>query len=287
MGFSENEELQGKDISGKARRERKLEGSMSSFIWQDNLRQSIEQGGRVTLSLLPVIAGEFERPMIISKADGRTDSIVLNKVVGDDHDGNPVRENVLDNGEYDIEIDAGPSFAVQKDIALEFFQQTLQAAPQTFPLVADLWAKNLDIQFMPQISERFKTLVPPEIIAKEEGKELPPQPPSPEEQMAQAQIQQQQQALQINEQKMKIEEQQLVERAEELKIRREKHMLDQAEMILKAQEMSRKAGLEEQKIKIDHGKLLLSADKMEKDFSSKIAQVLAHIHKNNISDKKD
>jgi len=281
LGYSENEALQGRDISGKARRERKLEGSMSSYVWFDNLNQAIEQGGRVVLDLLPVIVGEFERPMIISKADGRTDSIVLNKVIGEDENGEQIKENVLDSGDYDIEIDTGPSFAVQKDIALEFFQQTLQANPQVFPLIADLWAKNLDVQYMPQISERFKTMVPPEILAKEEGKEPPPKQPNPQEQMMQAEMQHKQQQLQINEQKMKIEEMQLVERQEELRIRREKHQLEQAEMILKAQQLKHKGHLEEQKIKIDHGRLLLDADKSEKDFSAKLASVLKEVHKHN------
>lgn len=279
LGFSENEALVGHDMSGKARRERKLEGSMSAYVWFDNLNQAIEQGGRVVLDLLPVIAGEEERHMVVSKADGRTDSITLNKITGQDEDGNPMRENTLDDSDYDIEIDTGPSFAVQKDIALEFFQQTLQANPQSFPLIADLWAKNLDVQFMPQIAERFKTMVPPEILAKEEGKQLPPKPPSPQEQMMQAQMQQQQQKMAMNEQKMKIEEQQLMERAEELRIRKEKHMLEQAEMILKAQGMKAKMGLESQKLKVEHGRLLLDADKTEKDFSAKIAAVLTDIHK--------
>lgn len=279
LGFSENEALQGHDMSGKARRERKLEGSMSAYVWFDNLNQAIEQGGRVVLDLLPVIAGDYERHMVISKADGRTDSITLNKVTGEDEDGNQIRDNVLDQGDYDIEIDTGPSFAVQKDMALEFFQETLQANPQVFPLIADLWAKNLDVQFMPQIAERFKTMVPPEVLAKEEGKPPPPKPPNPQEQMMQQQMMQQQQMMKMNEQKMQIEEQQLMERAEELKIRKEKHLLDQAEMILKAQEMQSKMGLEQQKIKVEHGKLILDADKTEKDFSSKIAAVLGDIHK--------
>lgn len=281
LGFSENEALQGHDMSGKARRERKLEGSMSAYVWFDNLNQAIEQGGRVVLDLLPVIAGEHERHMVVSKADGRTETITLNKIVGESEDGDPIRDNTLDDSDYDIEIDTGPSFAVQKDMALEFFQQTIQANPQTFPLIADLWAKNLDVQYMPQIAERFKTLVPPAIIAKEEGKQLPPQPPSPQEQMMQAQMKAQQQQMMMNEQKMHLEEQQLMERAEELKIRKEKHLLEQAEMILKAQEMKRKAGLEEQHLKVEHGKLLLDADKTEKDFSSKIAQVLSDIHRHN------
>jgi hypothetical protein len=281
LGFSETEQLQGRDMSGKARRERKLEGSMSAYVYFDNLNQAIEQGGRVVLDLLPVIAGENERHMVVSKADGRTDTITLNKIIGQTEEGDPIRDNMLDGSDYDVEIDTGPSFAVQKDIALEFFQQTIQANPQTFPLIADLWAKNLDVQYMPQIAERFKTLVPPQILAKEEGKQLPPQPPSPQEQMAQAQLHQQQQMIAINEQKMKIEEQQLMERAEELRIRKEKHLLEQAEMILKAKEMNEKMGIEKQKINVDHGRLLLDADKVEKEFSSKLASVLSEIHRHN------
>jgi hypothetical protein len=281
LGFSENEALQGHDMSGKARRERKLEGSMSAYVWFDNLNQSIEQGGRVVLDLLPVIAGENERHMVVSKADGRTDSITLNKVTGEDENGEKILENTLDAGNYDIEIDTGPSFAVQKEVALEFMQQTLQASPQVFPLIADLWAKNLDVQFMPQIAERFKTLVPPEVLAKEEGKPPPPKQPNPQEMMMQAEMKAKQQQMMMNEQKMHLEEQALMERAEELKIRKEKHMLDQAEMILKAQEMKTKMGLEQQKIKVEHGKLLLDADRAEKDFSTKIASVMSDLHKHN------
>ena len=279
MGFSENEALQGHDMSGKARRERKMEGSMSAYVWFDNLNQAVEQGGRVVNDLLPIIAGENERHMIVSKADGRTESITLNKITGQGEDGQPIRENVLDTGDYDVEIDTGPSFAVQKDIALEFFQQTIQANPQTFPLIADLWAKNLDVQYMPQIASRFKTLVPPQIIAEEEGKQLPPQPPSPQEQMMQAQMQQQQQQMAMNEQKMKIEEQQLMERAEELRIRKEKHLLEQAEMIMKSQEMADKRHLERQKMGLENRKIELDYEKADKDFSAKLAQVLSSVHK--------
>jgi len=279
LGFSENEALQGHDMSGKARRERKLEGSMSAYVWFDNLNQAVEQGGRVVNDLLPVIAGEHERHMIVSKADGRSEPITLNKVTGQTEDGEPIRENVLDTGDYDVEIDTGPSFAVQKDIALEFFQQTIQANPQTFPLIADLWAKNLDVQFMPQIASRFKSLVPPQIIAEEEGKKLPPQPPSPQEQMMQAQMKAQQQQMAMNEQKMHLEEQQLMERAEELKIRKEKHLLEQAEMIMKSQEMADKRHLERQKLGLENRKVELDYEKADNDFSSKLAQVLSSIHK--------
>jgi len=245
---------------------------MSAYVWFDNLNQAVEQGGRVVNDLLPIIAGEHERHMIVSKADGRSEPITLNKVTGQSENGEPIRENVLDTGDYDVEIDTGPSFAVQKDIALEFFQQTIQANPQTFPLIADLWAKNLDVQYM-------QSLVPPQIIAEEEGKQLPPQPPSPQEQMMQQQMKQQQQQMMMNEQKMHLEEQQLMERAEELKIRKEKHLLEQAEMIMKSQEMADKRHLERQKLGLEHQKVELDYEKADKDFSAKLAQVLSSIHK--------
>ena len=267
LGFSESEQLQGKDISGKARRERKLEGSMSAYVFFDNLNQAIEQGGRIVNDLLPYIIGEDERHMVVSKKDGNTETIILNHM-GD----NGVIRNQIEAGEFDVEIDTGPSFAVQKEVALEFLQQTLQVFPQSFPLIADLWAKNLDVQFMPQIAERFKSMVPPEILAKEEGKEPPPKQPNPQEMMMQQEMKIKEQKMQIEEQKMQIEGQQLMERAEELKIRKEKHLLEQAEMILKAKYDTIKLGLDEQKNAIE-------LEKMDHDFTHKISALMADIHK--------
>jgi hypothetical protein len=275
LGFSEAEQLQGRDISGKARRERKLEGSMSSYVWFDNLNQAIEQGGRVVLSLLPTVAGDFERNMILSKVDGSSEQITLNKLVGE-KDGEEIRENTLDNGEYDIEIDTGPSFAVQKEVALEFLQQTLQANPQVFPLIADLWAKNLDVQFMPQIAERFKTLVPPQILAKEDGKPMPPPQPNPQEQAMQMQQQMMQAEMQAKMAEIKNKEQ-------KLEIEREKNELEKAQILLDAQKIQLDSQLDVYNHQADihrtqlaHG---LEKHKAEAGFTTDIMKILTDLHK--------
>lgn len=252
LGFSETEALQGRDISGKARRERKMEGSMSAYVFFDNLNQAIAQGGRIVLDLLPSLVGEDERHFVVRKADGRTESVILNHRVGDEI------HNQLEAGDYDVEIDTGPSFAVQKEIALEFFQETIAANPQTFPLVADLWAKNLDIQYMPQVADRFKMLVPPQVLAKEEGKELPPQPPSPQEQMMQMQMQNAQA--------------QLAERAKELQIREEKHNLEKIELAMKAREL-------QEKLQAEHRKDAIELHKADLSYSTDLARILADLHK--------
>ncbi len=277
LGFSESEELQGRDISGKARRERKMEGSMSAYVYFDNLNQAIEQGGRVVLDLLPVIAGDRERHMVISKSDGRTESITLNKMTNITENGKPVRENELDGGDYDIEIDTGPSFAVQKDVALEFFAQTIAQNPQVFPLIADLWASQLDLQQMPQIKERLKNLVPPQVIAKEEGKELPPQPPNPQEVMMKMEMQ------------GKIAE--LKNDQEKLELDKQRHKLEEAELLLKAQKVQLDAQLDVynhesniEKTRLTHG---LDKEKASNAFAGDLARVLADLHKHANPHKKE
>lgn len=254
VGYSETEQLNSRDMSGKAKRERKMEASMSTYVYFDNLNQAVEQGGRVVNDLLPHIIGENERTMVLTKKNGQSERITFNqpnKKTGE-------IENIIEDGDFDVEIDAGPSFAVQKEMALEMFTQTIQAFPQAFPLIADLWAANLDLQHMPQIKERFKTMVPPAVIAKEEGKQLPPQPPSPQEQMMRME--------------MENKKQEIVERAEEIKNRRAKLELEQKELLLKAAEMQQRAQAE-------HHDRILEREKSDLDFTSAIAKLLADTHK--------
>lgn len=271
LGFSETEALQGRDISGKARRERKLEGSMSAYVYFDNMNQAVEQGGRVVNDLLPYIIGQEERRMVISKKDGKTDSVTINERGRDGE----IR-NDLGIGDFDVEIDSGPSFAVQKEIALEFLQTTLQAQPQAFPLIADLWAKNLDVQFMPQIADRFKTMVPPEILAKEEGKEPPPKQPDPQQMMMQAE-------LQFKSEEIKNKQAEVQVKMQKLQLEQEELELKQAEMFLKAQEIQDKSTADVYKHKLDlkkaeviHGQ---DDHKTELDFNHKVSSILADLYK--------
>ena len=271
LGFSETEALQGRDISGKARRERKLEGSMSAYVFFDNMSQAVEQGGRVVNDLLPHIIGDDERTMVISKRDGKTDSVNINER---DKEGN--LQNDLGIGDFDVEINAGPSFAVQKEVALEFFQETLSNNPQVFNLIADLWAGNLDIQQMQQVKDRLKSLVPPEIIAKEEGKPPPPPQPNPQEIMMKAEIEAKQAEIQNKQAEVQVKIQKLQLEQEEIELKK-------AEMFLKAQGMQDKAHAEVYTHELDlrkaeaiHGH---DRHKSERDFEHKATQILADLYK--------
>jgi hypothetical protein len=271
LGFSETEALQGRDISGKARRERKLEGSMSAYVYFDNMNQAVEQGGRVVNDLLPYIIGQDERTMVISKKDGKTDSVTINEK---GRDG--VIKNDLGVGDFDVEINAGPSFAVQKSESLDFFSATVANNPQVFNLIADLWAENLDISQQEQVKERLKTLVPPEILAKESGKPMPPKQPDPQMIMLQAEIQSKQADIQNKMKEVEVKAKKLELEAQELELKK-------AEMFLKAQETQDKAQAEVFKHQLDvrqaeivHGH---NNKKADLDFSHKISSLLSDIYK--------
>jgi hypothetical protein len=264
LGFSETEALQGRDISGKARRERKLEGSMSAYVFFDNLNQAIEQSGRVVNDLLPFIIGDDERHMVLSKKDGKTNSVVLNQQMKDGSVSNQIK-----GGDFDVELDTGPSFAVQRDIALDYFQQTVSMNPQIFNLIADLWAGNLDIQQMDLVKERLKTLVPPEILAKEAGQKPPPPQPNPQMMMMQQEMQNKQAQIQA--------------KMEEIELKKQKLQLEEAELMLKAHEAQNKNQMDVynhqadlERSRITHG---LDHHKSELDFSHKIASLLSDLHK--------
>lgn len=270
LGFSEQEALQGRDISGKARRERKMEGSMSAYVYFDNLNQAIEQGGRVVLDLLPVIAGDDERHMMLSKKDGRSESIVLNKKVGDEV------QNTLEAGDYDVEIDTGPSFAVQKETSLEMLQGILQAAPQLFPLIGDLYASNLDVQFMPQLKERLQTLVPPDILAKEQGKQPPPKQPNPQEMMAQ-------QEMKLKESQIKEKEAEIQIKMKKIQLEEEQNELDKAKVLLQAQKIKNDSELNvfDHKVNMERTRMAHEHEKTkhEDGFTHDIARIVADVHK--------
>lgn len=266
LGFSESEALQGRDISGKARRERKIEASMSSYVFFDNLNQAIEQGGRIVNDLLPYIIGDEQRQMNISKKDGKTETITINEILGEGDNGK-IRNQLLP-GEFDVEIDTGPSFAVQQSIALEFMTQAMAANPQVFPLIADLYAAQLDVQFMPMIKDRLKNLVPPQILAKEEGKELPPQPPSPQEQLMKMEMQEKMSNIQ--------------NKAQEIQLKQQKLELERQQMILDAQkmQMENQINLYDHQLNIKKEEIIHGREsiKQSNDFDHKIASILADLH---------
>lgn len=266
LGFAEADTMGSRDISGKAKQQRRLDASESTYVYHDNLNQAIAQGGRVVLDLLPVIYSD-ERGFVVTKQDGATKNVTLNKKLG-----NGKVENALERGDFDIEIDSGPSFAVQKEVSLELLMGLVQANPAIFPMVADLIAKNLDVQFRPQIEERFKNFVPPEILAKEAGEPPPPPKPNPQEEMMH--LEQQVQIAQLQEREHELEI-----RKEQHALDKEKHEIDRAKLFLELSKL--KAQINE-----SVGKGEIENKKMALNYDATMSKIAADIQKEHVKNNK-
>ena len=243
---------QGNEDSGKAIDNRALQGASSPQVYFSNMRKAIVQANKAALDLFPAVY-DNQRTLTLTRPSGDQYTVTINQKGQDGSIKNEIR-----SGDFDIEVIAGPSFAVQKRQAVDILVQIVSANPQIFPLVADLLAKNLDVEFSQQLVDRFKTIVPPEILAKEEGKEPPPPQPKPEEILMQKQ--------------MELADAKLNEQEHELHIREQKLELDKAKMLLQLQELQHKMRSMEAQEEGENNRAIL-------DYSAQIAKIIASVSK--------
>lgn len=182
----------GNEISGVAVNSKIAQSNLSNFIYVDNMVEAIQEGAQIVAEVLPAFHAD-ERQTLVRSRDGKSKLFTLNKKEED----KSATSVMLKQAALNVEITAAAPFRAQKQQELQVLLSLIQASgnPATFNLVADLLAKYADTMLRDQLIDRFKTLVPPQIL-EQEGEKPPPQPPN-----QQAQIQQQ--ILQKN---MEIEE---------------------------------------------------------------------------------
>jgi hypothetical protein len=182
--YEESRGQQSNAISGVAIAKRKAAGNNAVNVYQDNLKRLMKSVGRIMLDLIPHIYDSHDRNVIVRSSDNKTRQVTLNKRKGyifrsADGEPEPILENDVSKGKYDIDVRVDGTFDEQKQAALDFFLGISQANPQVFNLIADLLAETSGLENAQKLMERFKTLVPPQILAQEEGKPMPPPPPPP------------------------------------------------------------------------------------------------------------
>jgi hypothetical protein len=231
---------QGNEISGDAIDARTRQGSYSTYVARNSVNRAVAAGGVIVNQMIPRVY-DAERVLSVHTEDEGMKTITVNQQA-DDY-GERI-ENDIRKGTYQVRLKPGPSFEGQKQQALESLQQVLQANPQVFNLVADLYAENLPLANTIQLKNRLKTIVPPEVI--EAGKtgrspqEMGNQGPSPEEQAMQAEQQNQQMQNQLKMKELELKERELMLKTEqaqdEMQRELERIQLERVETAAKLQE---------------------------------------------------
>lgn len=189
------------ETSGKAILARQREGDVATYHFIDGLQMAIRHKGRVLIDMIPRVY-DTKRVMRILGEDGDTDEVRL-----DPEQREPVTETKLSNGDvakiynlnvgkYDVVATVGPSFSTKRQESVEAMAQIMQGNPNIFPIIGDIWVRNQDWPGSAEISDRLKTLLPPQVQQQEgKGQKIPPEAQQAMQQM-QAQLQEMQQAMQ-------------------------------------------------------------------------------------------
>jgi hypothetical protein len=200
---------QGNETSGVAILARKAQSGTSNYHYYDNLVRSVKHLGRILVSAIPRYY-DTPRMVRIVKPNGEQEIIAINQV------RDQGRTIDLSQGQYDVVVQTGPSYATRRQEMVESGLALIGAYPQSAPLVADILADQMDFEGAKLMAKRLRSAVPPDVLAS--TNEDSDQDPEATVQSLQAQIREARQSLEaLNAHSQAVEQ--------ELKINREEMIL--------------------------------------------------------------
>lgn len=259
----------GDEASGKAIDARTRQGSYATYVFFNSINRAIATGGEIVNEMIPRVY-DSERVMTLMMPDEGMKNVSINREM--DEYGEAI-ENDIRKGTYQVRLKPGPSYEGQKEQALQSLRDVLQAAPNAFNLVADLYAENLPLANTLEIKNRLKTLVSPQIIAAGKTGEMPQQnAPTPEQQSVSIQQQAQQAQQQYQQAMIQIKMGELAAKEKQAQADREIE-----EIKLEIEKMKAAAGIQEGELRFmaETGRTqadaeIAHADNMVKILTSKV-----------------
>lgn len=172
--------------SGRAIYARQQQGQITNFNYPDNAAKGILRTYEILIDLIPKV-WDTERELRILGADGAEDYVKINTMIQDRETGEMITLNDLNKGRYDVTVTVGPSFATRRQEATETYMQLTQANPDVWSVAGDLIFKSMDLPYADEISNRLKTLLPPQIQKSiNEGQDVSPEAQAAMQKAAQA-----------------------------------------------------------------------------------------------------
>ena len=157
---------QGNEKSGVALRERKEQGFTSTYEFPDNLQRAITACARVLVDAIPIIY-DTERITRIRMPDDTEDMVMINQTTVVDGEQKLIHD--LGYGQYDVIVDAGPSYHSQREQAVETGMELLKVLPEGMAAnVVDLVVKNIAQPGSEEIYQRLRKMLPDALKSEDE-----------------------------------------------------------------------------------------------------------------------
>lgn len=201
--------MPGNEVSGVAIMQRQRQGDNATYHYIDHLAAAIRYTGKQLIDLIPKI---YDTPRIIKilAEDGVETEVEIDPNAKASYLQKQQQEaetvKAIFNpsvGRYDVEADIGPAYATRRQEAFNAFTQLASKNPKIMEVAGDLMFKAADFPMADELAERFKRMIPPNIL----GEAPPPQMEQMQQQMGMLQgaLQKALQSL-AEEKRLRIEE---------------------------------------------------------------------------------
>jgi hypothetical protein len=169
------------ETSGRAILARQREADVSNFHFIDNLSRAIQYAGRVLVEIIPSVYSARQTIRILG--DDMKEKVIKLAMEGQGSYGSqpqePGTERLYDLsiGKYDVTVKTGPSFSTQREETRETLMEIMKQVPGAAPILGDVLMDNMDFPGADTVAKRLKAMLPPQILAAENGQPMPPQQP--------------------------------------------------------------------------------------------------------------
>ncbi len=154
--------------SGKAILARQAQGTISTFIFPDNLNRALESMGRCLVYAIPRIY-DTQRVLRIRLPDDTEDFVEINKTITDKDTGDEYLVNDINYGRYDVVIETGPAYATQRQEALDTQMELLKVLPPEIAQnVIHLIVKNMAMPGSEEIGRILRKMLPDDLKSEDD-----------------------------------------------------------------------------------------------------------------------
>ena len=175
------------EVSGVALQERQERGDLGTFDFIDNLARAIVRVGEILTDMIPrCYTTDYVRRVILD--DDSEVFVDLNTEIEDEETGKKIRVFSLDYARYSCRIDVGPASKTQREEFVKMMIEWGRSDPEGFALFRDLIVGNMDVPQARVLAHRMKMMLPRHMLSPEDQERIPPPEPSPEEQLAQREM---------------------------------------------------------------------------------------------------
>lgn len=157
--------------SGRAVLALQDKADVGTYHYLDNLALSISHCGRVLTQVWPAIYDTAQIVRILGE-DDETDFVAVDPKMPQGYvkQGDQIIINP-GAGKFDVRVTTGPAYATRQAEAAAELGEMVNGNPQMMSLLGDVWVKMRNIPNGDAIAERFKAMLPPQVLAAEQAKD--------------------------------------------------------------------------------------------------------------------